>query len=232
MKIAIGHGNKTSYISLEVKLHPTQWDAVRGKILNHPEKQVLNAYIYEVKQIVDAHIINLTREGRIKDMSANDIRNSILAELNPEKEEKVDESLFKVRFLKFIETKKASTKETYMHTLNRVKAYVGDAIETLRFEDITLDWLNSFNIFMAQTSPSVNARNLHFRNLRAVFNNAIENEVTSHYPFRKFKIKAVETAKRSLTVEELRRLSSLTVRNTRRNMWECLSYHSSLWGLI
>lgn len=206
MKIAIGHGNKTSYISLEVKLHPTQWDAVRGKILNHPEKQVLNAYIYEVKQIVDAHIINLTREGRIKDMSANDIRNSILAELNPEKEEKVDESLFKVRFLKFIETKKASTKETYMHTLNRVKAYVGDAIETLRFEDITLDWLNSFNIFMAQTSPSVNARNLHFRNLRAVFNNAIENEVTSHYPFRKFKIKAVETAKRSLTVEELRRL--------------------------
>ena len=206
MKIAIGHGNKTSYISLEVKLHPTQWDAVRGKILNHPEKQVLNAYIYEVKQIVDAHIINLTREGRIKDMSANDIRDSILAELNPEKEEKVDESLFKVRFLKFIETKKASTKETYMHTLNRVKAYVGEAIETLRFEDITLDWLNSFNIFMAQTSPSVNARNLHFRNLRAVFNNAIENEVTSHYPFRKFKIKAVETAKRSLTVEELRRL--------------------------
>lgn len=71
MKIAIGHGNKTSYISLEVKLLPTQWDAVRGKILNHPEKQVLNAYIYEVKQIVDAHIINLTREGRIKDIASN-----------------------------------------------------------------------------------------------------------------------------------------------------------------
>ncbi len=59
---------------------------------------------------------------------------------------------------------------------------------------------------MAKTSPSVNARNLHFRNLRAVFNNAIENDITTHYPFRKFKIKAVETAKRSLTVEELRRL--------------------------
>jgi len=206
LKIAIGHGNKTSYISLDAKLLPNQWDATKGKILNHPEKQVLNAYIYEIKQVVDAHIINLTRDGRIKSMSANDIRDSILAELNPEKGTKEDESLFKVRFLKFIEPKKASTKETYMHTLNRIKAYIGEAIETLRFEDITIDWLNSFNTFMAQTSPSVNARNLHFRNLRAVFNNAIENDITTHYPFRKFKIKAVETAKRSLTVEELRRL--------------------------
>ena len=143
-------------------------------------------------------------------MTANDIRDYIVAELNPEKkEEKVDETLFQVRYLKFIEPKKASTKETYMHTLNRVKAYIesiSGSIETLRFEDITLDWLHSFNTFMAQTSPSVNARNLHFRNLRAVFNNAIENDITTHYPFRKFKIKAVETAKRSLTVEELRRL--------------------------
>lgn len=95
----------------------------------------------------------------------------------------------------------------YKHTLNRVRAFIGeDALNSLKFEDITLDWLNDFNGFMAKTSPSPNARNIHFRNLRAVFNNAIENEVTTHYPFRKFKIKAVETAKRSLSVEELRRL--------------------------
>lgn len=207
LKIAIGHKNKTSYISLDARLLPNQWDSLRGKVLNHPEKQVISAYIYEVKQAVDSIIIDLTREGRLKEMSANDIRDYVVAELNPEKkEEKVDETLFQVRFLKFIETKKESTKETYMHTLNRVKAYIGESIETLRFEDITLDWLHSFNTFMAQTSPSVNARNLHFRNLRAVFNNAIENDITTHYPFRKFKIKAVETAKRSLTVEELRRL--------------------------
>ena len=93
-----------------------------------------------------------------------------------------------------------------MHTLNRVHAFVGDAVETLHFEDITKDWLTSFNTFMAKTSPSPNARNLHFRNLRAVFNDAIENDITTFYPFRKFKFKNVETAKRSLSVEELRRL--------------------------
>lgn len=160
-----------------------------------------------MRQKVDAVIINLMRDGLLKDMSATDIRDAVIAELDPDKKkQKEDETLFLTRFLKFVEPKKESTKETYMHTLGRIRAFIGDAVEKLHFEDITLDWLHSFNTFMAKTSPSVNARNVHFRNLRAVFNNAIENEITTHYPFRKFKIKAVETAKRSLTVEELRRL--------------------------
>ena len=44
------------------------------------------------------------------------------------------------------------------------------------------------------------------RNIRAVVNAAIDDELTTLYPFRKFKIKHEETAKRSLTVEELRTL--------------------------
>ena len=207
LKIAITQNRKVSYISLDARLFHHQWDADKEKVKDHSEEFILNAYIREMRQKVDSVIINLMRDGLLKDMSATDIRDYVMAELNPEtKKNKEDESLFITRFLKFVEPKKASTKETYMHTLNRVRAFIGDAVESLHFEDITLDWLNSFNSFMAQTSPSPNARNIHFRNLRAVFNNAIENDITTHYPFRKFKIKAVETAKRSLTVEELRRL--------------------------
>lgn len=207
LKIAITQNRKVSYVSLDVRLFHNQWDSAREKIKEHPEEFILNAYIREMRQKVDAVIINLMRDGRLSEMSALDIRDCVMAELKPEtKKQKEDESLFITRFLKFIEPKKVSTKETYMHTLNRIRAFIGDAVEMLHFEDITLDWLHSFNSFMAQTSPSPNARNVHFRNLRAVFNNAIENEITTHYPFRKFKIKSVETAKRSLTVEELRRL--------------------------
>ena len=206
LKIAISHERKVSYISLDAKLLPEQWDAAKEKIINHPNKFVLSAYINEVKQGIDSDIIDLTRDGKLGKMNANDIRDYSLARMNPEEKNNVDETLFMVRFLKFIEPKKESTKETYMHTLNRVRAFVGDAVETLHFEDITKDWLTSFNTFMAKTSPSPNARNLHFRNLRAVFNDAIENDITTFYPFRKFKFKNVETAKRSLSVEELRRL--------------------------
>ena len=52
----------------------------------------------------------------------------------------------------------------------------------------------------------INTRSIHMRNLRAVFNSAIDEDIIEQnlYPFRKFKIKKEATAKRSLTVEEIR----------------------------
>lgn len=54
------------------------------------------------------------------------------------------------------------------------------------------------------------------RNLRAVFNFAINEEITANYPFRKFKIKTVRTAKRSLEVKELRELFTMEVEEWQR----------------
>jgi integrase len=59
---------------------------------------------------------------------------------------------------------------------------------------------------MAQTAQSRNSRNIHYRNIRTVFNEAIDDNITTFYPFRRFKIKNEVTAKRDLTVEELRQL--------------------------
>lgn len=211
LKLAVAHKSKTSYVSLDVKLLPSQWDERGSKVKNHPDKEAYNAFIADERRKAEAELAELAKSGTLGSMSIFELRDHIKETLHPtkESEESAKEpiSLFLPRFLTFIAPKKASTKEIYEHTLNRIKAHIGEeGLKTLKFEDITLDWLNEFNAFMAQTAPSPNARNVHFRNLRAVFNNAIENEVTTHYPFRKFKIKAVETAKRSLKVEELRRL--------------------------
>ena len=58
---------------------------------------------------------------------------------------------------------------------------------------------------MEPQSPSRNARNIHLRNIRAVFNEAIDDEVTTFYPFRRFQIKNVPTRKRNLKVEDFRK---------------------------
>lgn len=209
LKIAIGHGNKTSYISLDAKLLPEQWDAMKEKVKDHPDKMILNAYIYEMKQNVDAQIIYLTREQKIKAMSANDIRDYIVEELNPDKKQaKEDETTFLFRFNRYAERLKPGSKRTFDHTLNRLTAFKGEEyLRKLRFEDMTVDWLREFDAFMEKTAPSKNSRNIHYRNIRTVFNDAIEDNITSFYPFRRFKIKGEVTAKRDLTVEELRRLA-------------------------
>lgn len=92
----------------------------------------------------------------------------------------------------------------YKHTLDRIRLFDPD-IDNKNFEDIDLKWLTDFEAFCARTATK-NARNIHLRNIRAVFNNAIDYEITSAYPFRRFKIRPEATRKRSLTVEELRTL--------------------------
>lgn len=46
---------------------------------------------------------------------------------------------------------------------------------------------------------------IHLRNIRTVFNVAIDDNITKEYPFRKFKIKREETRDKSFTAEELRK---------------------------
>ena len=99
--------------------------------------------------------------------------------------------------------------------LSRIYAY-DRKCEQLAFEDIDRAWLNGFDAFLAKTSPSANARAIHLRNIRAVFNDAIDDEITHAYPFRKYKIKRVATPKRSLSVEELRQLFAYPVEEYQR----------------
>lgn len=209
LKIAIAHKKKTAYISLDAKLVPgKQWDEAKERIVNHPDKLVLNAYIGRLKSQVDTFIVGLTNEGLINSLSAAEIKDRCMEELNPDrKKEKEDRTTFLYRFNRYAGRMKPGSRRTFDHTLNRLIAFKGEAyLKTLKFEDMTVDWLTGFDSFMAKTAPSRNSRNIHFRNIRTVFNDAIEDNITSFYPFRRFKIKGEVTAKRDLSVEELRRL--------------------------
>lgn len=121
------------------------------------------------------------------------------------KEEEKAVGNFTAYFQSFIDGKtNKGTKGVYKHTLDRIRLFDSN-VDNKNFEDIDLKWLTDFEAFCAKTA-SKNARNIHLRNIRAVFNNAIDYEITNAYPFRRFKIRPEATRKRSLTVEELRKL--------------------------
>lgn len=206
LKLAITKKGKTALLHLNIALLPEQWDKKAGKVTNHPNKSFLNTYIIRRKIDADTVILKLIETGEAAKMNATDIKIHIETLYKGKNEENdSDRDTFSRHFKKFAESKKESTKGVYMHTYSRMKAYTKD-LDKLVFEDITKDWLVSFESFLAKTAPSKNARNIHLRNIRAVFNDAIGNGITTAYPFRRFKIRPTPTAKRSLTVEELRKL--------------------------
>ena len=216
LKIALSQNRKTTYISLDVRLTSDQWDKTRSLVVKHPEQKKLNVLLADKVKQLERTILYLSDLGRLKGLDAIGIKSEIEKDLYPDRYEKKeqkeqverDKKLFANRFLSFAECKKESTKEIYMHTYKRMVAFMETAqkLHRLSFEDITREWLTRFDIFLSKTSPSKNARNIHLRNIRAVFNEAIDDEITTFYPFRRFKIRPVATRKRNLKVDDLRTL--------------------------
>ena len=93
------------------------------------------------------------------------------------------------------------TKSIYTTTRNKIEEYDSHCT----FESMDKSWLENFEAWMAKTMK-VNAYAIHLRNIRSVFNYAIDEEYTTLYPCRRFSIKKEETRKRSLTAEQLRLL--------------------------
>lgn len=150
----------------------------------------------------------LAMEGR-RDEDVKKIRDTFLEYIGRKKREE-SANTFLNWFKRFAEGKRnKGTRGVYEHTISKMLDF-DKYLARRRFEDINIGWLTDFEAFCAKTA-SKNARNIHLRNIRAVFNNAIDNEVTAAYPFRRFKIRPEATRKRSLTVEELRRFIAMEV---------------------
>lgn len=209
LKIAINKHGRTAFFPTNIKLLSTQWDAKRQKILEHPNKQRLNSFLEIRKVQVDEAIRELTVKGNIVGLSATQVKNKVVEYLDPQRK-KINS--FVERFKVYIERcNTKSTKEKYKLTLDRIKLYDKNSSD-LMFEDITKDWLVGFETFLSNFCKSKNSRNIQLRCIRAVFNDARDNNVTSHYPFRKlFRITPEPTRKRSLSVEQLRSLMQTEV---------------------
>lgn len=212
LKLAIAHRKSTSYIVLNISLLPPQWNPELRVVVDHPAQKTLNSVIR--KKIVEAEtaLLKIQDECDINAFTATELRSRIVEMTKPKTEKPVvkkkedDTTLVRV-YERCMELKVGQTKALYKSTLNRLKDYKPNGeLEKLHFEDITPAWLTGFDLFLARTAPSANARGIHMRNLRAVCNFAIDNNITTNYPFRRFRIKQEKTRKRNFDVETLRKI--------------------------
>lgn len=211
LKVAVTKKGSTAYIPLGVSLLPSQWDKAALKVVGHPRRQFLNSYIARRKVEIDEAVMALAAAGRLGG-SVSEVRRRLLDALSPEDDEPSKPAdLFADWLDRYTAAKSGRTRQLYVATRRRIEAFAADSLPTLRLPDISIDWLTRFDAFLAATSKSRNARNIHFRNIRTVFNYAIDNEATAWYPFRKFKLHNTPTRKRSMRVEQLRAVMAADV---------------------
>lgn len=104
-----------------------------------------------------------------------------------------------------------STKKNHLSTWKLLVAYRNE----ISFGDLDYAFICDFEQFMVQRHYGVNTIGKHMRQLKRYVNLAIGQGLMDirNYPFRRYKIKRVETTRRYLTPDELHTLEQLMLRS-------------------
>ena len=210
IKIYAGYGTNI-YLSTGIAVKLWEWDPDRGLVVDRKDAKRLNSSL-EIRLLrTQARMLQLREDGRLSSSTTSYLRKLLeapdMGEV-PAEERRTD---FYEIAERCIATKdKPGTVQIYRYTVDKVRAYAGAG--ALYIEDMGLSWLHGFD---RSIGGKVNARAVHLRNLRAICNFALDEELTTFYPFRKYKIRTEETRHKALTIDQLRAYADadITYRN-------------------
>lgn len=201
-----------------MNLLPEEWDG--ANVVNRDDAKQLNRIIGDKLSMVNHALLHLELKGELIGRSAKEVLLMVMEHINPEKAEQLAEeqdrkqkanNSFSNYFKSFIDTKdNAGTRRLYLDTYNKIERFcdaTGKDYQALTFDDITKQFIGDFEQYCL-TTQSQNTASRHLRDIRAVFNAAIDDEKTTNYPFRKYRIKKEESRDKSYSAKELRELFS------------------------
>lgn len=208
VRLQFNANSKTASYSFNIFVSADDWDNKNKCILPTDKKfKQKNKIIEDVFDRADKYITDLKEKGRLQN-NATSIRDGF--------SDKKEVITFMNYFTKVIESKKSGTNNRYQETYNRINEIKKSE---LYFEDITKNWLENFVKQLEARGNSVNTIAINLRNIRHVYNSAIDNEIVSLelYPFRKFKIEKEDTAHRDMSLRDFK--SVMNFNGTKVQNW-------------
>lgn len=211
LKMRIAHKGEKVYIPMDINLSLEQWD---GKaVINHDNEKALNDLLTTKKALAESTILKFGLTSSVDKLSASQIKT--LIDTGGETTTKTSGHNFLEYYEKrMAEAKKNNTRLSYESALNRMKLF--DPLLSVRtFEDIDEEYIRKMDKAWEDAGLTTNSRAVYMRNIRAVFNDAIDDKITTAdaYPFRRFSIKKAPTKKINLSLEELRMLRDYPIVN-------------------
>ncbi|WP_372642509.1 site-specific integrase [Ancylomarina sp.] len=205
IKLFIRHKSKMAYINANFSIEERFWDNGRIKrgCSTIENVRMANNKLAMLLNEADECIGQLEDRRRLDVMNAKQIADYIK---NGGKQHQSS-----INFLDYLEdyTKiinNTSTRDTYYATLIRLREYMGN--DLLFFDDITKAWLSRYKEYRLSKS-SAGTTNIDLRNIRALFNRAIDvDELVGQesYPFRKFEFAKATPRNLRLPIETIREI--------------------------
>lgn len=238
VKFRLYDKGKTAYIPSEYVGDDSDFDIESGLFIitdkkTRTERMQSNVDLLNIKDDIEELYNNVSKKGN-RQISVDKLKELYISG------EYRNEITLNEYFNRFISAKAGRTAEIYKTTLSKIEKYFGKSVY---FDDVNKQWLEELDAKLIvepiknrdgsirKIGLEANARSIHFRNIRSVFNYAINNDIIpiNIYPFRKFKIKSEPTIKRSVSIENLRLIFSY---NEKDNLIWARDIAILIFGLI
>ena len=187
---------KTTYIALELRVKPQDWDAVHCQVTgSYPNKKRVNNYLLQRK----AEAMDTVLKKETKSHSSEKLKKAIKGESS--------ESFLKYyakHLDKLEKTAKVNTLRKARSVYNKLEAYLGK--RDILFDDLTVAFLKQYEAHLRDDlGNSVNTIHSDLKIFRKLIYDAIREDLVSpeRNPFLKFALETEKTTKAHLTEEEL-----------------------------
>jgi site-specific recombinase XerD len=200
IKLRITHSRRSLYLSTNLYIEERFFNNSTGKVKSsHPNASRLNTELMKVTLDAEERLIGVKD---INSMNVSYLKSKLVSEpKSADVKNYIEETI-----RHFEKAGKTSSMESY----ETLKSYINNFHpDYLSFHDVNYKFLNEFQDYMAK-KIKINSIAVMMRNLRAIFNKAINEDVIGleYYPFRKFKIKTERPGKRSLQAPVIHKIAT------------------------
>lgn len=195
LKIRVCKDRKTRYINLGVSTKAEYWDFGKNQPKpTCPNRELIEKLISNKISEVKSKIVELKSED--KEFSATTLVENVS---NPSKIITVGE-LFRQHIHCLEEEKRTGYRLSIQQTYNSLLKF--NKHLDIPFSDMDCNWLRRYETWLRKQGKSENTIGIRFRNIRVIFNLAMDTGLVKpeNYPFKKLKVSKLhqETAKRAL----------------------------------
>lgn len=196
---------KKKYFATNVYLKPEQWDDKKKLIKKHPNATALNQMLYAYMASIEKEELSLWKRGKVVSLNAI--------------EECLKTQRTSASFIQFCTNEinhlplKESTRKNHLSTIALLQEYK----EEVLFSDVNYSFICAFDSYLQLKDFHVNTIAKHMKHIKKYINLAINKDLMHihQYPFRKFKIRSVDSSHTYLSPQELQVLE--TTRLTTRH---------------
>ena len=202
------HERKVRQLLSDYKVFPSEWDESRSMVTT-TQKSERKAFILSIRERIRWDVERLTKIDRKLDANgltytADDVIDEFVRYSNEYSLFNFMESLI----ARFKQRNQLRTAETYKAALNSFKKFRNN--EDVMLDTITSDTMMLYESHLKSRGNTPNTISFYMRILRAVYNNAVDNEIIENRnPFRKVFTGAEKTIKRALNLSTIKKIKNL-----------------------